>query len=85
MIQESIKGNYDYSTLDLNNVNWNEVDVRPLLQQGYKIKKYNDLQVHYLNYGEEITKDQYDQLPENLQRNACLIYDAGTIALKKPS
>lgn len=85
LIQESIKGNYDYSTLDLNNVNWNEVDVRPLLQQGYKIEKYNDLQVHYLNYGEEITKEQYDQLPENLQRNACLIYDAGTIALKKPS
>ena len=85
LIQESIEGNYDYSKLDLNNVNWNEVDIRPLLQQGYKIEKYNDLQVHYLNYGEEITKDQYDQLPENLQHNACLIYDAGTIVLNNPS
>ena len=85
LIKNVIDQKYDYSKLDVNNVNWNEVDIRPLLQQGYKIEKYNDLTPHYIVHYVEVTEQYFNTLPDITKRNASIIYDAGTIVLNKPS
>ena len=82
LVATIINRNYDYDKLDLTDVNWNEIDIRPLLANNYTIESYNELTPHYIVHHKEQSERDFNLLPEITKRNSSIIFDAGTIVLK---